>query len=80
MDDILFDAPPLAPAHRYRKVKGAPVISAAFSRGLRNNGYIELDWGSENEDMDNSGWREMASFGRTYKVPVQGVRLDFIEQ
>lgn len=80
-DDLLQEMPPLAPAHRYRKIKGAQVITPALTRGLKNNGHIELDWGSEpEEDEDNSGWRDMASFGRTYKVSAKGVRLDFIEQ
>lgn len=80
-DELLQERPPLAPAHRYRKIKGAQAITPAITRGLKNNGHIELDWGSEPEDdEDNSGWRDMASFGRTYKVSAKGVRLDFIEQ
>lgn len=80
-DDLLQEKPPLAPAHRYRKIKGAQVITPAISRGLKNNGHIELDWGSEPEDdADNSGWRDITSFGRTYKLSAKGVRLDFIEQ
>lgn len=80
-DELLQERPPLAPAHRYRKIKGAQMVTPAVSRGLKNNGHIELDWGSEPEDdEDNSGWRDMASFGRTYKVSAKGVRLDFIEQ
>ncbi|KAG9254936.1 uncharacterized protein F5Z01DRAFT_621131 [Emericellopsis atlantica] len=89
LDDALQEKPPLAPAHRWRKVKGAPVIIPALSRGLRNNGHIELDWGSEPEADaydrsgwidDQSGWKDVASFGRTFKVSATGVRLDFIEQ
>lgn len=79
-DDLLQEAPPLAPAHRYRKVKNAAGVTPAISRGLRNNGHIEIDWGSEPEDDDKSGWRDIASFGRTFKVSAKGVRLDFIEQ
>lgn len=71
----------MAPAHRYRKIKGASVITPAVTRGLRNNGHIDIDWGSEPEgDYDNSGWKDMASFGRTYKISAKGVRMDFIEQ
>lgn len=79
-DDLLLEAPPLAPAHRYRKIKGAQAITPAISRGLKNNGHIEIDWGSEPEDDNHSGWRDVASFGRVYKVSAHGVRLDFIEQ
>jgi hypothetical protein len=82
-EEVLLTAPPLAPAHRFRKIKGADAITPALSRGLKNNGHIEIDWteniATKTED-DNSGWRDFASFGRTYKIPAKGVVLDFIEQ
>lgn len=77
--DILAEAPLLAPAHRFRRLKGAQLISPAISRGLKNNGHIELDWTDEPEPM-RTGWPDPQSFGRTYKLPVKGVVLDFIEQ
>lgn len=82
-DEVLLIAPPLAPAHRFRRIKGADTITPAISRGLKNNGHIEIDWTDEIEpkaDEDKSGWRDFASFGRTYKIPARGVVLDFIEQ
>lgn len=79
-DDTLLEAPPLAPAHRFRKIKNADSITPVIGRGLKNNGHIEVDWADEMETMDNSGWRDSASFGRTYKIPAKGVILDFIEQ
>lgn len=81
IDDILIEVPSLAPAHRFRKVKASQTISPAISRGVRNNGYIEVDWdGFESEEADHSGWTDVSSFGRTYKLPAKGVILDFIEQ
>ncbi|PTB43233.1 hypothetical protein M441DRAFT_135381 [Trichoderma asperellum CBS 433.97] len=80
VDDVLGDVPPLAPAHRFRKLKGGQVISPAFSRGNNNNGHIELDWGDELEEPEKSGWRDPDSFGKTYRLQAKGVVLDFIEQ
>ncbi|KAL7923850.1 hypothetical protein ACQKWADRAFT_311650 [Trichoderma austrokoningii] len=80
VDDVLGDAPPLAPAHRFRKLKGGQVISPALSRGNNNNGHIELDWGDEPEEPEKSGWRDPDSFGKTYRLQAKGVVLDFIEQ
>ncbi|KOS17170.1 Uncharacterized protein ESCO_006076 [Escovopsis weberi] len=80
VDDLLSETPPLAPAHRYRRVKGAQAIVPAVSRGLRNNGHIEIDWADEPEAPQRSGWKDPDSFGRTYRLPAQGIILDFIEQ
>ncbi|UKZ80708.1 hypothetical protein TrVFT333_008471 [Trichoderma virens FT-333] len=80
VDDVLGDVPPLAPAHRFRRVKGGQIITPALSRGIRNNGHIELDWADEPEESDKSGWRDPDSFGKTYRLQAKGVVLDFIEQ
>lgn len=78
VDDLLVALPEsLAPAHRYRKIKNAPVIKPTFSRGLRNNGYIEI----ENDATDNEqeqGFYEQRQYGHVYKLPEQGIKLDFL--
>ncbi|OAA43092.1 Essential subunit of the histone deacetylase Rpd3S complex [Metarhizium rileyi] len=80
VDDVLIEVPSLAPAHRFRRVKGIPTITPAFSRGMKNNGHIEIDWTDEPDDAEESGWPDHRSFGRTYKLPAKGVVLDFVEQ
>lgn len=80
VDEVLTDSHSLAPAHRYRRVKGSQVVTPALSRGLKNNGYIEIDWEDEPEPSNNSGWPDPDSFGRSYKLPAQGIILDFVEQ
>lgn len=80
VDEILTQAPPLAPAHRFRKVKGSQAITPALPRGIRNNGHIEVDWSDDTEIRDDSGWPDSASFGREYKLPAKSIVLDFIEQ
>ncbi|KAM3454477.1 hypothetical protein MY3296_002934 [Beauveria thailandica] len=80
VDDVLADAPRLAPAHKFRKVKNAQPITPIFTRGIKNNGHIDIDWSDEPELLKDAGWPDPLSFGRTYKVSAQGVILDFIEQ
>ncbi|KAH6998516.1 hypothetical protein BKA56DRAFT_608056 [Ilyonectria sp. MPI-CAGE-AT-0026] len=80
VDDVLTEAPHLGPAHRFRKIKGGQTITPAFSRGLKNNGHIEVDWSDEPEPSDDSGWPDPDSFGYTHKLPSKGIILDFIEQ
>ncbi|KJZ78955.1 hypothetical protein HIM_01728 [Hirsutella minnesotensis 3608] len=80
IDDVLIEVPGLAPAHRFRRLKGSHVITPAISRGLKNNGHIEIDWSEETEELERSGWPDPPSFGRTYKLSSTGIVLDFIEQ
>jgi hypothetical protein len=75
VDDLLNLIPSaLAPAHRFRKIKGAPEIRPAFSRGYVNNGFIDVELeGSE----DESGWKDVETYGRTVRLPENGIKLDF---
>ncbi|RDA87686.1 hypothetical protein CP532_3819 [Ophiocordyceps camponoti-leonardi (nom. inval.)] len=77
VDDVLSQVPRLAPAHRFRRIKGSQPVTPALTRGLKNNGHIEIDWSDE---VDRSGWPDASSFGRTYKLASHGIVLDFIEQ
>lgn len=81
-DDVLAEVPRLAPAHRFRRIKGGQAITPALSRGLCNNGHVEIEWNddADADDADASGWPDAQSFGRTYKLSARGVVLDFIEQ
>ncbi|KAF5026644.1 hypothetical protein F66182_1270 [Fusarium sp. NRRL 66182] len=80
-DETMAEARPLAPAHRFRKIKGVQTIVPAISRGIKNNGHIEVDWSDEPpEPVNNSGWPDPGSFGRVYKLPVKSIVLNFIEQ
>lgn len=44
---------------------------------MRNNGFIEIE---EEESSDETGWSDVKTFGRVYKLPAKGVVLDFISQ
>lgn len=80
VEDVLSEAPRLAPAHRFRRVKNASVITPVFTRGIKNNGHIEIDWTDEPDELKDAGWPDARSFGRTYKLSSGGIVLDFIEQ
>ncbi|KAL2136646.1 hypothetical protein VTI74DRAFT_2378 [Chaetomium olivicolor] len=67
----------LGPAHKYRKVKDAPVISPIFSRGYANNGWVDVDM---DESEDETGWRDFATFGRTVRLSEKGIKLDFLSR
>jgi hypothetical protein len=70
----------LAPAHKYRKIKNIPVIEQCFSRGLANNGWIEIEEDDEEEDDDEDAWKEQKSFGRVFRVSAKGIKHDFISR
>ncbi|KAL1835937.1 hypothetical protein VTJ49DRAFT_5855 [Mycothermus thermophilus] len=77
-DDLLSKLPAqLAPAHRFRKVKDAPVIRPIFTRGYANNGFIDIDF---DDDTEGSGWRDIESFGRTVRLSEKGIKLDFLSR
>lgn len=79
IDDLLAILPGnLGPAHRRRKIKGASVIKPAISRGIRNNGDIEIE--NDTTDDEELGFYEQREYGRTYKLPEKGIKLDFISQ
>ncbi|KAK7988862.1 hypothetical protein PG989_009177 [Apiospora arundinis] len=65
----------LAPAHRYRKVKSAPIIEQAYTRGMTNNGFIEIE---EDDDESEDGFKSRYDYGRVYRLSEKGIKLDFI--
>lgn len=76
IEDVLAKVPgTLGPAHRHRKLKNAPIIKPAFSRGYVNNGYIEVELA---ESEDESGWKDVETYGRTVRLPETGIKLDFL--
>lgn len=67
---------------RFRRVRGAQVITPLYTRGNRNNGVIEVE-DSEVEveaEGDASGWKDVRTYGRVMRLPAMGIKLDFIEQ
>lgn len=79
MDDLLAVVPgSLGPAHRFRQIKGSSAIKPAISRGVRNNGNIEIE--NDPSDNEDQGFFEHREYGHVYKLPELGIKLDFISQ
>jgi hypothetical protein len=80
VDDLLALIPStLAPAHRYRKIKGQPAIRPAVGRGIKNNGHIEVEF-EESDEEEEQGFYEERQYGHVYKLPELGIKLDFVSQ
>ncbi|KAJ3558423.1 hypothetical protein NPX13_g9709 [Xylaria arbuscula] len=80
VDDLLSDLPVrLAPAHKYRKIRNMPVIEQSYTRGLANNGWIEIEE-DDSDDDDETAWRENKAFGRVFRVSAKGIKRDFISR
>lgn len=79
IDDLLEFVPgALGPAHRFRRVKGRSAIKPALSRGIKNDGHVEVEPAmSEDETKDFFEDRE---YGRVYMLPEKGIILDFISR
>lgn len=69
----------MAPAHKYRKIKNMPVIEQGYSRGLANNGWIEIEE-DDSDDDDDTAWREGKAFGRVFRLSATGIKRDFISR
>jgi hypothetical protein len=83
-DSEMADAAPVARVPRkIRKLKNPDVVEPTFSRGMRNNGLIEII-NDPNDDTDGEGNyvfedpRDPNS--RIYRLPERGVVLDFLSK
>lgn len=78
VDHVIRENAPLG--HQFRKARGAAVVKPLYSRGIRNNGIIEVENSDEEEEKDASGWNDVRSYGRVLRLPSHGIKLDFIER
>lgn len=80
IDDLLSLVPgSLGPSHRFRRIKGRSVIKPAMSRGIKNSGNIEVELASSDDEKDTEFFEEK-EYGRVYKLPEEGIKLDFISR
>ncbi|ORY13294.1 hypothetical protein BCR34DRAFT_481188 [Clohesyomyces aquaticus] len=92
LDVEMQDAPSVTRVYRkVRKPKNPTVYEPTFSRGIRNNGIIEVI-NDENDDTDGEGNyvfrtapregldEETDQFAKLFRVPEKGIMLDFIEK
>lgn len=81
VDDLLDKIPGmLGPAHRYRKIKGAPAMRPAAARTVRNNGRIEVENSPSDDEEDISGFYNQNVFGKEYRLPEHGIKLQFLSK
>lgn len=81
VDDLLEQVPgSLGPAHKFRKIKGAAPIIPVLPRGARNNGHIEIENTLSDDEDQGSGFYEQSQYGHVYKLPEEGIKLDFISR
>jgi len=59
-----------------RKPKNPRIVDVALRRGFRNNGIIEID----NMSSDEDEFAEKDMLGTVYRLPEHGIRLDFIDR
>ncbi|CAD6505430.1 BgTH12-00921 [Blumeria graminis f. sp. triticale] len=80
IDDLLRLIPDaLAPAHRFRKIKGLPAIQSGIPRGLKNHGHIEVEnETTDSETISQPAFYEERPFGRTHKVTEESIKLEFL--
>lgn len=93
VDEVLTEFSALAPAHRMRKLKRAPAITPLYSRGMRNNGLIDVTDDLLAPVPDSAPlpspvpanatpwlWPDSTAFGRTFNLSARGIVLDTIER
>jgi len=56
-------------------VKSAPIIEQAYTRGMTNNGFIEIE---EDDDESEDGFKSRYDYGRVYRLSEKGIKMDFI--
>lgn len=82
MDD---DAPPVRIARKVRMRKDAQVVEPTFSRGIQNNGLINIINNSDDETDGEGNYlfhtddtKDLNS--KVFRVPEKGLVLDFISK
>ena len=53
-------------------------MKPTFPRGFKNDGHIEVELDpSDDEDV---GFYDQKEYGKVYKLPEEGIKLDFISR
>jgi len=62
-----------------RKPRQAQTVETALQRGLQNNGIIEIA-DDDSDDSDSEFYEDDRDHAMVYKMPAQGIKLDFIDK
>ncbi|KAF9733087.1 hypothetical protein PMIN07_006361 [Paraphaeosphaeria minitans] len=83
-DAVMVDTPNSRLGRKVRKPRHPQIIEPTFSRGIRNNGLIEVlndpDDDTDGEGNYMFGDEEKDSSSSVYRVPEKGLILDFIDK
>lgn len=63
---------------RIRKPRNARVVDTALQRGFANNGLVEIQ--NDSSDEDSEFYEEENEQGTIFRLPEKGVKLDFIDK
>ncbi|KAF2147362.1 uncharacterized protein K452DRAFT_6258 [Aplosporella prunicola CBS 121167] len=63
---------------RIRKPKNPVIVDVNLSRGFKNDGLIEVDLSDDSDRDEEFLEQDDAVDGRVYRLPSQGIKLDFI--
>lgn len=56
------------------------MVKPAISRGVRNNGHIDVEMESSDEEQEDAGFFQQKEYGHIYKLPEDGIKLDFLSR
>jgi len=83
-DAVMLDAPVARLGRKVRKPRHPEIVQPTFSRGMRNNGLIDIindpDDDTDGEGNYVFGSEEKDANSHVYRVPEKGVVLDFISK
>jgi hypothetical protein len=53
-------------------------VKPAFPRGFKNDGHIDVELTLS--DDEDEGFFDQKEYGKVYKLPEEGIKLDFISR
>ncbi|KAI9751417.1 MAG: hypothetical protein M4579_006082 [Chaenotheca gracillima] len=65
-------------SHKIRRAKHAPVVDTALRRGFENNGMIEIE--NDTSDEEEDPFYDHQMYGTVYRIAEKGIKLDFIDK
>lgn len=82
VDDVLANHPMLlGPAHKRREPKNPRIITPAYTRGVSNHGFIEVDHDSEDDDGNPIyNFTKHDDYTARYKLSSTAIKLDFLSR
>ncbi|PQE18868.1 phd-finger domain-containing protein [Rutstroemia sp. NJR-2017a BBW] len=80
IDDLFSQSQGLGSARKFRKITDTSAIEPVVSHGFKNNGHIEIENPPTDDEDEGSGFFEQKEYGCVYRLPEEGIKLDFISR